>query len=173
MRKDGFIVKAASSVTLITTEKHNIIVDTSTNNKENIIKSKLKELNFEPKDIDVVINTHLHYDHIENNELFENATWFASTKEPNFDSTEFKDYRFFKDDEIEIIETPGHTYGSISVIYKDYVVVGDAAPLKENIIKKIPPRLHVDRELAMKSLEKIISLNKNIVTGHDGIYYIK
>ncbi|MDK2987283.1 MAG: hypothetical protein PWQ47_421, partial [Methanothermococcus sp.] len=74
-------------------------------------------------------------------------------------------------DEIEIIKTPGHTPDSISVIYKEYIVVGDAAPLKNNILKNIPPKLNYDAGIALASLRRIKSIGKNIVTGHEGIVY--
>ncbi|AIJ05719.1 hypothetical protein JH146_0874 [Methanocaldococcus bathoardescens] len=171
IRENGIIKKASSSSTLIVTDNNNIIVDTSTKDMENIIIKGLSELNLSPNDIDVVINTHLHYDHIENNSIFKNATFYASTKEFGFNDN-FEDFRKFKDKEIEIIETPGHTYGSISVIYKDdYVIVGDASPLKNNILKMIPPKLNVDEKLALESLKKIRELRKNVITGHEGIVY--
>jgi glyoxylase-like metal-dependent hydrolase (beta-lactamase superfamily II) len=170
IRENGIIKKASSSSTLIITNNHNIIVDTSTRDMKDMIIKGLSELNLTLDDIDVVINTHLHYDHIENNSLFKNATFYASPKEFGFDDN-FEDFRKLKDKEIEIIETPGHTYGSISVIYKDYVVVGDASPLRNNILKMIPPKLHVDEKLALESLKKIRELKKNVITGHEGIVY--
>ena len=75
------------------------------------------------------------------------------------------------DPEIEIIETPGHTMDSISVIYEDYLISGDASPLKNNILNDRAPGVFVDLELALNSLKRIRSLQKNIITGHDGILY--
>ncbi|WP_456473076.1 MBL fold metallo-hydrolase [Methanocaldococcus sp.] len=170
IRENGIIKKASSSVTLIQTKNHNIIVDTSTKDKREIIIKELEKLNLSPKDIEITINTHLHYDHIENNSIFTNATFYASPKEFGFNEY-FEDFKKFKDKDIEIVETPGHTYGSISVIYKDYIVVGDASPLKNNVIKLIPPRLNVDEKLALKTLKYIRSLKKNVITGHEGIVY--
>ena len=81
IRENDVIKKASSSVTLIQTKSHNIIVDTSTKDKRELIIEELRKLNLEPKDIDVVINTHRHQDHIENNDLFEHATIYASAQE--------------------------------------------------------------------------------------------
>ncbi|WP_456419657.1 MBL fold metallo-hydrolase [Methanocaldococcus infernus] len=183
IRENDIIKKASSSVTLIQTKEHNIIVDTSTKDKRELIIKELNKINLEPKDIDVVINTHRHYDHIENNDLFKEAIVYASPKEcverckgclvyKKLDEIEeFEPIENFKDDEITIINTPGHTYGSISIIYKDYVVVGDAIPLRDNLFKNIPPRVRVDYRSAMGSIKRIKMLKKNIVTGHDGIIY--
>ena len=57
--------------------------------------------------------------------------------------------------EITIIKTPGHTYGSISIVYGEYVIVGDAAPLKANILENIPPSINVDYRSAKGSLRRI------------------
>ena len=181
--ENGTIKKASSSVTLIQTKNHNIIVDTSTEDKRELIIEELKKLNLEPKDIDVVINTHRHHDHMGNNDLFENAKIYASAQEcivecngcklySNVeDVEEFVPVEKFYDDEIAIIKTPGHTYGSISVVYGDYIIVGDAAPLKENILGDILPLSIVDYRAAKGSLRRIKLLKKNIITGHDGIVY--
>ena len=184
VREGDVIKKASSSVTLITTKENNIIVDTSSPDKREVIIEELKKLNLEPKDIDVVINTHLHHDHIGNNDLFENAKIYVSQCEfivgckgcklyaEEEDIEGFIPIEKFEDDEITIIKTPGHTYGSISVIYGDYVVVGDAIPLKDNYYKNIPPRVRVDERACLGSLKRIKMLKKNIITGHDGIIYI-
>lgn len=61
---------------LIKTGKHNVLVDTGIGNKhsrefirrfaidhQNNLEDSLKKLGFIPEDIDIVINTHLHFDH--------------------------------------------------------------------------------------------------------------
>jgi len=160
VRADSRILEASSSVTLIKTERYCIVVDTSSRDKRDVIIKGLEKLNMSPRDIDIVINTHRHWDHIENNDLFKSA-----------EVINYKNYRSLKDKEIEILETPGHTWDSISVVYGDYIVVGDAAPLKDNIIKEVAPGINVDRELALNTLRRIKSLGKHIITGHDGIYF--
>ena len=183
IRENDVIKKASSSVTLIQTKSHNIIVDTSTKDKRELIIEELRKLNLEPKDIDVVINTHRHQDHIENNDLFEHATIYASAQEcvvecdgcklySNIDEIdEFTPVEKFYDEEITNIKTPGHTWGSISVVYGDFIIVGDAAPLKINVLEDIPPSINVDYRSAKGSLRRIKLLKKHIITGHDGIVY--
>jgi glyoxylase-like metal-dependent hydrolase (beta-lactamase superfamily II) len=159
-REGTKIVDASSSVVLIKTKKHNIIIDTSSRDKRNLIIEELHKMGLKPEDIDIVINTHDHWDHVENNDLFKNAKLIT-----------YNNYKEMDDEEIKIIETPGHTWDSISVIYDDYIVVGDASPLKDNILNDIEPKLNVDEKLALNTLKKIKSLKKNIITGHEGIYY--
>ncbi|WP_048057962.1 MBL fold metallo-hydrolase [Methanothermococcus okinawensis] len=158
VRDGNKVTKASSSVTFIKTKKHNIIVDTATRDKRNLIIKELNKLGLTPEDIDIVINTHDHWDHVENNDLFKNAKIIT-----------YYNYKELDDDEIKIIETPGHTEDSISVIYEDYIVVGDASPLKDNILKDIEPKLNIDEELALNTLKKIKSLKKKIITGHEGL----
>ena len=160
VREGSRIWEASSSVTFIKTENHNIIIDTSSRDKRDIILKSLEKLNLSPKDIDIVINTHSHWDHVGNNDLFKSA-----------EVIKYNNYKSLKDRDIEILETPGHTWDSISVIYGDYIVVGDAIPLKDNIIKEVAPGINVNRELALNTLKKIKSLGKHIITGHDGIYF--
>ncbi|MCL5986543.1 MAG: N-acyl homoserine lactonase family protein [Actinobacteria bacterium] len=50
-------------------------------NPEWDIKRQLATLGLEPSDIDIVVHTHLHFDHFMNNELFENATFIVQRDE--------------------------------------------------------------------------------------------
>lgn len=108
-----------------------IVIDTGTRSDRNMIKmylDKLRPFN----EVRHVIFTHLHYDHIGNFDLFTNAEFYASEREIECLKTDpegtvlskemaekFKvvllPVRDFKD--LKIIETPGHTAGSICIWY--------------------------------------------------------
>ncbi|MEM0097830.1 MAG: MBL fold metallo-hydrolase, partial [Conexivisphaerales archaeon] len=71
---------------------------------------------------------------------------------------------------IETVETPGHTPGSITVVYtrdnEKYAFVGDAA-FEENGGLHINERFSLDVETAKKSLEKIIAMKPvTVLPGH-------
>ncbi|MDR0911785.1 MAG: MBL fold metallo-hydrolase [Methanobrevibacter sp.] len=51
----------------------NILVDTGIGLKPNNLLNKLNEINVKPTDIDLIINTHNHFDHVGGNYLFPNA----------------------------------------------------------------------------------------------------
>jgi glyoxylase-like metal-dependent hydrolase (beta-lactamase superfamily II) len=73
------------------------------------------------------------------------------------------------------METPGHTLESISVVCdssKRIVMAGDALPLMGNYLKWVPPRLHVDRGLAMKSMARIVEVADLVVPGHDSPFLV-
>ncbi|WP_459202265.1 MBL fold metallo-hydrolase [Methanococcus sp. CF] len=160
--ENNMFVGPSSSCTYIETSENKIIVDTSSKDKKKIIISNLNKLNVKLKDINYVINSHNHNNHTGNNDLFRNA------KVVMYSDGSIND---FKDPEIEIMWTPGHTFDSISVIYEDYVVAPAAVHRKKNILEGTDLPILMDRELSKKSIQKIVSLKKNIITGHDGILY--
>jgi glyoxylase-like metal-dependent hydrolase (beta-lactamase superfamily II) len=174
--------RKASSVTLIETSRHNVLVDTSSRDVADLIIAKLAEIGVDAKDIDVIINTHLHSGHTGNNSLFKNARIYASPNEcvercrgyliypDRYAGFAFNSIDEFDDDEIQIINTPGHTWGSISVVYGDYIIAGDAVPLRKNVLEGEIPK-SVDDIAARSSLKRIRMLKKNVVTGHEGIVY--
>lgn len=174
--------RKASSVTLIETSEHCILVDTSSKEVEDIIVAELAEIGLSMEDIDAVINTHLHPDHTGNNDLFRKATVYASPNEcvekydgrlvypDRYAKFTFTPVKEFEDEEIQVMNTPGHTWGSISVVYGDCIIVGDAAPTKKNLLEDLIPEC-VDYLAAKGSLKRIKMLGKNVVTGHEGIIH--
>ncbi|NLG03182.1 MAG: MBL fold metallo-hydrolase [Clostridia bacterium] len=58
--------------------------------------------------------------------------------------------------QVRVIETPGHTYGSISLIIdNEFVLVGDAM---RNVYRKTYPMFGDDEELMCDSLEQLLKL---------------
>ena len=160
----GSILDARSSVTLISTGKRRIIVDTGLVGEEEIILKRLAEAELNPEDIDSVINTHVHQDHIGNNFLFSRAN-VLSPKEGDQVAPG-----------VEIIETPGHSMDSISVVVRSQKVVvlaGDALPTFSNYIKGVPPAHHVDRGMAYRSMSRILKIADVIVPGHDRPFSVR
>ena len=180
----GFILNAASSVTLIQTENKNIIIDTSVKKAKKQIITELKKRNLTPSDIDIVFNTHLHHDHVLNNSMFENSKKFINEieliqrKRRDFIPIHIEpnsSYKLAK--KVELISTPGHTLGSTSVVVninnKNYVITGDAIPIKGNFFKWVPPIINVDRSKCLNSMKKIRDIADFIIPGHDVLFGTK
>jgi glyoxylase-like metal-dependent hydrolase (beta-lactamase superfamily II) len=168
----------------------------------------LKREGLEPKDIDIIVNTHRHYDHSDNNIFFRGKPLYMHEKDlhnPNIlmmqdlwpdgqynpekyiipvdvsEHTEFLVgalelhkfsgiYQLTKD--IKLIETPGHTPGSISVIVETSLgtiaIIGDLAIHRQDYLEKRIPMYVRDKEAIIRSHESITSLNPVVVIpGHD------
>jgi glyoxylase-like metal-dependent hydrolase (beta-lactamase superfamily II) len=154
----GNILDARSSVTLVISGKTKMIVDTGRKGEERRILLALERLDFKPKDIDILINTHSHPDHCGNNHLFSGAAVQSPTEGEVILPG------------VWTIKTPGHSMDSISIAIKGpeiVVIAGDALPTIGNFKKNVPPALHIDRDLAVSSMAKILSLADIVVPGHD------
>lgn len=150
---------------------------------------------WEPEDITVVINTHLHYDHCGSNRYFPNAVFYVQRAEYEaafdptspqkqlyasrfFDKDAISYFRWrFLDGESEILPgliclpTPGHTYGHQSVLFHTargtVCAAGDAATTLKNIRQNIEMGVSVDSQAVYKSLQKIRIRANRIIPAHE------
>ncbi|GAA1567402.1 N-acyl homoserine lactonase family protein [Dactylosporangium maewongense] len=155
----------------------------------------LAELGWHPNDVDVVINSHLHFDHAGNNVALPNAQFYVSAAEWEFarnpvatqawsydfgwtdEAVTYMQYRFVGTDHfdvlpgIRIIATPGHTPGHQSVLVQTaegvLCVAGDAACLVDNFRLPAPPGVVENVTSALTSLRKIASLADAVLINHD------
>jgi glyoxylase-like metal-dependent hydrolase (beta-lactamase superfamily II) len=77
---------------------------------------------------------------------------------------------------VELIPTPGHSRGSLSVLVeaeKRYAIVGDAIPTRSNFEQRVPPFINFDRALAVRSMEMILDWAEVIVPGHDSPFEVR
>lgn len=105
------------------------LIDLGHSSNSGLLLQALEELGYKPEDIQRIIFTHLHYDHIGDPSLFPNAKFYASEKYQELEYGSVLDeeaYERIKDiefsplseiNDLEIIPTPGHTKGSICIWY--------------------------------------------------------
>lgn len=164
----GVIYYASSTVTLID-DGLLILVDTGLEEDWPLIKAGIEEAGFHPSEIDVIVNTHLHEDHIGCNNKFK-AKKYAHHKEiQRVNAHEYIPSPRKISGRTFVLETPGHVDGHISIVFKEGMVVmaGDAIPIRNHYARRIIPRVHSNAEMAMKSLLKILKIANIIVPGHD------
>jgi N-acyl homoserine lactone hydrolase len=163
--------------------------------KDETIEASLNEIGWRFKDIDFVINSHLHYDHAENNLLFKNARFIVSRAEWEYakcpipsqaklydfewtdESINHMNYQLISVDDYDImpglrlIQTPGHTRGHQSILVNTaeglLCVAGDAACLPENFSIPTSPAGATSIEQAFDSLERIRSSAEFVLMNHD------
>ena len=111
-----------SCVYLLEINNKKIIIDAGSAETLKEMRTDLTELNINPMEIDIIIFTHFHPDHIEGSLIFKNAEFYASKKDFG---ENVKDILQLKIPEMKIIETPGHTKGSICILYEDILFSGD------------------------------------------------
>lgn len=168
-----------STSTLVRTDDgHNIVVDTSMPYMKSGIRTSFKQIGkIFPEDVDIVVLTHVHPDHIGNCSMFKNADIYVRSEEldlmPGAVGID-TDREIAKG--VRLVHTPGHTSGSMSVFVeadRRYVLAGDAIPLADNYHKMVPPKLNQNPEMAMESMRKIIGYADVIVPGHDKPFAVR
>ena len=169
----GEVLEAHSTSTLIRSGDSMIVVDTSSKYMRPALRTSFRELGIFPKDVDTVVITHWHDDHLENLDMYPNAeiyAWDGPAADADLRNINIINDELKLCDGVTLVHTPGHTMDSTSVFVEGddrrYAVVGDAIPLEENYRKMVPPRLNVDPDLAMKSIKSIAGFADVIVPGH-------
>ncbi len=179
-----------STVTLIKSDQ-NILVDTGYFNDADGIIGELKKENLTPIDIDIVVLTHVHTDHVVNNYLFTNAKIYCKFKGDSEYPGQFHDVKTGKAQrtdildgaklahEVEFLETPGHTNDSISVVVKTeegkVVIAGDAIAEEKMTDFKNEPKsfLIYGIDKYNDSRRKILEIADYIVPGHGAMFKVK
>lgn len=155
------------------------------------LKTELLKRGLSLSDIDIVINTHCHHDHNQSNFFFRGKKLIIHKKELElarqmywpeyveafFEILEIEDSVY---DEMEvaegvkILETPGHTPGSLSVIAETdkgiVAVLGDTAMLRCDYLENKLSHWYTaeQKEQITKNLERIASLKPYmVIPGHD------
>lgn len=183
----------STNVVLIRDNGKNIIVDPGILQigRYGAFPKRLAEFGMKPDDIDIVVNTHCHYDHIEGNYLFRGKTLIIHEKELEYCRklywSEFADaFMGIMDvdaingdkklsDSVRVIETTGHTPGSITVLAETekglVACVGDAVIVKEDLLELKAPQVvtkNTSEETSIESLKRITALKPvQVIPGHD------
>jgi glyoxylase-like metal-dependent hydrolase (beta-lactamase superfamily II) len=164
------------------------------------VSQRVKALGRDPDKIDLVINSHLHFDHVGGNALIPNATvviqkreWDAGmdpdiAAQRGFNRRDFDlghklrkidgEHDVFGDGRVVCLPTHGHTPGHQSLKLRldtgEVVLAADACyfcrTLKE---RRLPPRAHDHGEM-MRSLDRLAGLESagaRIVFGHDAEFW--
>ena len=169
-----------------------ILIDAGNRMKQSVLKLLLPRV-VQLEKIDKVIFTHLHYDHIGNLDLFPNAKIFASKHEVKdlkenpeltvldmdiMKTTKILDKKILPATDmngLKIINTPGHTRGSICIWYEKEKILfsgdsffGGNLETKENLCLGRTDLPTSKPEEYEKSLEKIKKTGYKILCpGHD------
>jgi len=175
--RDGQIVKTASStVSLIELGKHRIVVDSGAFDEREMLREAFEAMGVLVESVEVVVNTHLHRDHVGGNDLFENARLYAhELEDPPIGTTRLSgEITLFPG--VVVVPTPGHSKGSMSVFVEGrqrYALCGDALPTKGNYENHVPPFINIDPKLALRSLDEIIAWADVVIPGHDALFEIQ
>ncbi len=181
-----------STNSLLTVGNTRILIDTGPASRRSVLNRALLDRNLGPEDVDIVLLTHLHWDHCQNTDLFPNArvlvhpTEMDYAKNPNrhdHASAQYMAETISKMkvelvsegdkvvDGVSIIETPGHTKGHISVVVENQgeklLIAGDAMPDGGTVGRGLPYNVFWDVDDARNSVEKMVHTSNVFYPGHD------
>jgi glyoxylase-like metal-dependent hydrolase (beta-lactamase superfamily II) len=194
--------RSALKPMLVQTARQNILIDTGFSKVppeyEKFARKEpgpglveqLGKLGLEPRDIHVIVNTHLHYDHAGNNNLFPDAvavvqrTEIEYAKDPHrfqkggyipelYAKTPLEAIEGEKEitPGVRLVPTPGHTPGHQSVVVEwrsqRFVYTGDICPLRENYERRNVVGILYNPVDALASIDKLRALGGTPVFSHD------
>ena len=181
-----------STISLLRVNGTHILIDTGPSSRRRLLLSTMKSHGLEPNDIDIVILTHLHWDHCQNTDLFSNSKILVHPKELDYaKSPKRGDWATVPlinevlskmsvnpvsdgdkvTDGVRIVDTPGHTSGHMSVSVEsdkgNIIVSGDALSDVGSITRGLPQNVFYDKSQATDSIQKMVDTSKIFYPGHD------
>jgi len=182
-RKEGDAELASCTVTLIQDNDKNIIVDPGMN--KTLLLEALKKENLETKDINYVILTHMHADHVLLTALFENAKVIDGGSIYTFDGKIQDHDGKVPETNIELIETPGHDPNECSIIIQTgegkIIIASDLFWWTDDAEQKTDRESlmalkdsYVNDEAALKeSRKKVLEIADIIIPGHGKMFKVE
>ena len=176
--------RANGTCTLITGNNNKILVDTGSPRDKERLLDKLKQQDLAPGDVNYVVCTHGHVDHVGNLNLFPNAVQMVSRDilekqdiyadlPENFD----KGVPYCIDGEnVQVIASPGHTHSDISVVvrnteYGTVVVCGDLFEHEDD--EDLWAEYSECPEKHEESRRNVLEVADWIVPGHGKMFKVK
>ncbi|WP_329334049.1 MBL fold metallo-hydrolase [Streptomyces sp. NBC_01352] len=170
----------------------NILVDAAHVGRRPFLWNALAVHGLDAEDIDTVVLTHAHWDHVQNIDLFPQATLILHPDERRYAHTphandwatpawtglllEQLPVREVTDGEeiipgVDVIALPGHSPGSIGVIVQTErgraTITGDALHFAYVARTKRNPLVFWDADQAARSIERVLTVSDVIYPGHD------
>lgn len=181
-----------STSALLREGNHNILIDTGPSSRRSFLHGALASRDLTPDDIDIVVLTHMHWDHCENTDLFRNARVLVNPTEIDYARSPNQwdlavasgMANMMRDMKVEVIsegdkiidgvtvlETPGHTKGHMSILAnidgEQVLLAGDALPDGGTLSRGLPYNIFWDVEDAQQSVEKMAAACNTFYPGHD------
>lgn len=175
-----------------------LIFDSGHVGRRALLLSRLAQRGLSPADIDFVLLSHAHWDHVQNCDLFENATVLLHPHErlyarrphrndwatPRWTGTVLETLRLQEVGEgyevmpgCRVLELPGHSAGSIGLEVETEAgrcwVVADALPNGQAAITGRISWIFWSRELAAKSVRRCQQSGALLYPGHDRPFRLK
>lgn len=165
--------------------------------RDQIPRNALVSAGVDPKDVEFVILTHLHWDHAGNCDLFPDARIIVQEGEVRYAIAPGRFFRraYLSPESgwsfppyivpnletvrgehqvapgVTVIPAPGHTPGSQAILVNTsagvYCIAGDAVMVFENLSEDIPPGYHVDVDRSLDTLDCLRSRSTHILPSHD------
>lgn len=180
------------NVVLLRYDKKIVLFDTGSFGDRQLLLEALHTHGLSPSDVNIIVLSHLHYDHCLNYELFRNAQINVSAKEVDYALSNVPvqngdvyvpvanikimlegNVKVVKEGDmitknIEVITLPGHTPGCIGLIVdKRIILTADAVKNAWDYKRDKPGICFGNEEAAVKSIKKVKSLVSDVIPGHD------
>jgi N-acyl homoserine lactone hydrolase len=176
-----------------------IIVDTGHTGRRPALEDELRHRGLTAADIDIVVCTHAHWDHIENLNMFERAQIVLHQRErryitsphrndfacPNWVNSLMETYqdRIREVEEgtrllpgVEVVDAPGHSAGTIAVKVDTAdgvaVITGDSIQNSTVARERRNALVFWNDELASRTIDKLVTIADVIYPGHDQAFRI-
>ena len=175
------------AVFLLTSDEGHILINTGLDDSTVLIRENIQSLGFRLEDVKILLQMQAHWDHTaalaEIKQITGAEMWATAADAPVLEDGGFSDPHFggresFTPVEVDkiiadgevielgeirltVLETPGHTAGSISLLVADakVLIVGDALQFRRRRLELPAPAVSQDMQQARESLKRLLPLD--------------